>query len=167
MKNEIEHKYLISMPDRNELTEKDGCKVWDIEQIYLTADPELTRRIRRVVCDGVTTCYKTFKHRLNDLSCIEDEGIIPEQEYLGYKQEADPELKPILKTRYRIPYKDQLLEIDIYPFWTDRAVLEIEVDSEEEPVFIPDWIHVLKEVTSDRRYKNHFLAREIPYDEFG
>ena len=161
---EIERKYLIVMPDADFLRARPGCAVWEIEQIYLTAQPGTTRRVRRVTEAGETRFYKTFKRRRTALTAEEDEGQISAEAYEAYLLESDPALKPILKTRYRIPFEGQTLEFDLYPFWTDRAVLEIELEREDQPVRIPEWVRVLKEVTADYRYKNVSLARETPMD---
>lgn len=162
---EIEKKYLIAMPDEAFLRSFEGCEVWDIEQIYLTSAPETTRRIRRVIENGEARYYKTFKRKISAMAAEEDEGLISREEYEAYRAERSPELKPILKTRCRVPYAGQTLEFDLYPFWTDRAVLEIELEREDQPTFIPEWVSVLKDVTEDYRYKNAALAREIPMDE--
>lgn len=162
---EIEKKYLIARMDPAELLGKSGCAVWEIEQIYLSAEPGTTRRIRRVVENGETRYYKTFKRRLSAMSAEEDEGLISRADYESYLKEANPNQRPILKTRYRIPYEGQILEFDLYPFWSDRAVMEIELESEEQPVYIPDWVRVLRDVTGDRRYSNFALALEIPMDD--
>lgn len=162
---EIERKYLIAMPDAEMLKHCEGCGVWEIEQVYLTAQPGQTRRVRRVTEGGETRWYKTFKTRLSDMTAQEDEGQISGEEYAQFLAQANPDLKPILKTRYRVPHEGQVLEFDLYPFWTDRAVLEIELESESEPPMIPDWVHVIREVTSDFRYKNVSLAANVPMDE--
>lgn len=161
---EIERKFLIAMPDAALLRAQNGCAVWKIEQIYLTAQPGETRRIRRVTESGETRYFKTFKRRLTDLSAEEDEGPISQEEYETHRRAADPDRHPVLKTRYRIPYEGQTLEVDIYPFWSDRAILEIELESESQPVHIPDWLRILKEVTADHRYKNVSLAQSVPTD---
>ena len=163
--HEIEMKYLIAMPDEAMLAQMDGCKVWEIEQIYLTAEPGTTRRVRRVLEDGEERYYKTFKRRISVLTAQEDEGLISREVYEAYCTERNPQLNVILKKRYRIPFAGQTLEFDIYPFWTDRAVLEIELESEEQQTVIPEWVRVLKDVTADFRYKNVALANEIPMDE--
>ena len=54
--------------------------------------------------------------------------------------------------------------MDIYPFWQDRAILEVEVRGEEETVLLPRGLHVIREVSADKRYKNVNLAKEIPTD---
>lgn len=161
---EIERKYLIAMPDAAFLAAQPGCAVWTIEQVYLTAQPGETRRVRSVVENGEVRCYKTFKVRINAMVAEEDEGLISRQEYEAFLREADPEKKPILKTRYRVPYEGQLLEFDLYPFWQDRAVMEIELESEDQPAMIPQWVKVIREVTEDFRYKNVSLAKEVPMD---
>lgn len=162
---EIERKYLIAMPDAAFLAAQPGCEVWEIEQIYLTARPGETRRVRRVTEGGATRCYKTFKVRINSLTAAENEGLISRGEYEAFLQEAAPGLRPILKTRYRVPYAGQVLEFDLYPFWQDRAVMEIELESEAQAAVIPDWVKVVREVTGDFRYKNVRLAAEVPMDE--
>lgn len=162
---EIERKYLIAMPDTVALAARPGCAVWEIEQVYLISGKGITRRIRRVVENGEVRWYKTFKRRVTALTAEEDEGRISREEYEGYLAEANPLLRPVVKMRYRAPYEGQLLEFDIYPFWTDRAVMEIELEREDQPVHIPDWVRVLKEVTDDVRYKNYALARSVPMDE--
>ena len=44
-------------------------------------------------------------------------------------------------------------------------MLEIELESEEEAAMIPEWVRVIREVTSDFRYKNVSLAARVPMDE--
>lgn len=161
---EIERKYLLHMPDVPALRAMDGCQVWKIEQIYLLSAPGVTRRIRRVVEKGETRYYRTEKRRLSALSSDEREAQIDAAEYGELRLEADPALKVIEKTRLRIPFEGQVLEIDLYPFWQDRAILEIELAREDDPVYIPEWLRVAREVTDDKRYKNVRLAASVPQD---
>ena len=163
--NEIEIKYLIALPDAAFLRAQPGCEIWEIEQIYLTAEPGTTRRIRRVVENGETRYYRTFKRPVSVLTSDEDEGQISREAYEAYRAEADPEKQPILKTRSRVPHAGQVLEFDLYPFWSDRAVMEIELESEAQQPIVPGWVKVLKDVTADYRYKNSQLAKMIPMDE--
>lgn len=41
--------------------------------------------------------------------------------------DADPTRRPIRKDRYCLTDGNQYFEIDVYPFWTDKAV-DVEVD---------------------------------------
>ena len=159
---EIERKYLIRYPDEALLASQPGAVKWEIEQVYLTSEPGETRRVRRVQVNGETHCYKTFKRRVTGMTAQEDEGEIDEAAYEALLSEADPIRRAILKTRYRIPWQGFLLEFDLYPFWKKQAVLEIELESEWQTPAIPDWVSVIRDVSSDFAYKNSQLAFTIP-----
>lgn len=161
---ECERKFLIAYPDTERLRML-GAKASLIEQTYLAAEKGATARVRRRVTDGVTKLYHTVKRRLTALSATEEEREITEREYEELLKTADPTRSPILKTRYVLPYEGHLLEIDVYPFWKRQAVLEIELASEEEDFSIPDFIAVLREVTSDVAYKNVSLSKVVPKED--
>ena len=73
--------------------------------------------------------------------------------------EADTTKRQIRKTRYCLTYDNQYFEIDIYPFWTDKAIAEIELSDEDAVIVFPKQIKVIKEVTDDDSYKNASLAQ--------
>ena len=163
---EIERKYLIRMPDVRQLEAMPGCEVWEITQTYLHDGADgSTHRVRSIRTEKDIHYVHTVKHRLSDLSHDEWEVEIPRAEYGQLLEQANPALQPIRKFRYRIPNGSQLLEIDIYSFWQDRATLEVELKSEDEQVVLPGWIKIVREVTGERAYKNRFLAEEVPMDE--
>ena len=163
---EIERKYLIRYPDIKTLQAQKGVEQWEIVQIYLTVSgPGETRRIRQVVSGGEIKYYKTFKKHLTDLTNEEDEGEIDQLEYIHLCQEQQPGCKPVGKTRYRIPYEGHILEFDIYPFWNDRAILEIELEREDEGAAIPDYVQIIRDVSADPAYKNRSLAENVVYEE--
>lgn len=163
---EIERKYLIRMPDAAQLARQPGCVVWQIEQVYLTDGPEdQTRRVRKVTCDGETRCYRTFKRHVSALTSEEDEGEISPETYAALLAERDAQRMTIQKTRYRIPHGGHVVEIDVYPFWIDRAIMEIELESETEAFDIPDYIRVVRDVTIEKQYKNQQLAMRVPVEE--
>ena len=162
---EIEKKYLIRMPDAARLAAQPGAVKWEIVQTYLTAAPGETRRIRKVVTDGEARYFRTFKQRVTGMTAREDEGEIDRAAYEAYAREAAPDAMPIFKTRYRVPFGGHLLEFDLYPFWRKQAVLEVELEREDEPHAIPDWVEILRDVSDDYAYKNSALARAIPKEE--
>ncbi len=163
---EIERKYLIRYPDIKTLQTQKGVEQWEIVQIYLTVSgPGETRRIRQVVSGGEIKYYKTFKKHLTSLTNEEDEGEIDQLEYIHLCQEQQPGCKPVGKTRYRIPYEGHILEFDIYPFWNDRAILEIELEREDEGAAIPDYVQIIRDVSADPAYKNRSLAENVIYEE--
>ena len=51
-------------------------------------------------------------------------------------------------------YENQYFEIDIYPFWNDKAIVEIELSDENTQIAFPPFLKVIKEVTDDNNYKN-------------
>ena len=77
----------------------------------------------------------------------------------------DPDLNVIKKTRWCIKEGELVLEIDVFPFWTDRAFLEIELENEEQEINIPSYVKIIKEVTKDKRYTNRALAKKIPNED--
>ena len=93
------------------------------------------------------------------------EEEISRETYDRLLADADPALNAIEKRRYRIPYAGQLLEIDLYSFWSDRATLEVELRREDQAVELPEWIELIREVTGERAYKNRYLAEAIPMEE--
>ena len=159
---EIEYKYLISYPDISILTAQDSCRVAEVEQIYLNLDTSMNSRVRRWEEQDTVHYYLTKKKRVSAQTAEEHETEISKEEFDQLLIYTDPARSPIIKTRYIIPYKDHILEIDIYPFWKKQAVLEIEVSEENEAVDIPPYLNVLKDVTADKKYKNHSLAKQVP-----
>lgn len=160
---EIERKWLIRRPDEAELSAMAaaaGGSVSRIVQTYLTAEKGVSRRVRARTAGGITTYTCTAKRRLNAMTAQEDERIISPEEYHALLKDADPACRPIEKTRFCIPYGGRTLEIDLYPFWSERAVLEIELPSPDAPFSLPPELTVLAEVTGNRAYSNHSLARD-------
>ena len=72
--------------------------------------------------------------------------------------ETDPALHAIRKTRYCLTWEEQYFEIDVYPFWDDKAIVELELSDENALIRFPKELKVIREVTDDAAYKNHSLA---------
>ena len=162
MHYEIERKYLIAMPEEASLAALPGAEKLHIRQCYL---PDNGGRLREVQQNGETTYIFTQKRRINDVTREETERVLSPEEYRALFAQRDTTYSVIEKTRWRIPWQRLTAEVDIFPFWPDLAYLEFELPEENVPVPIPPWLHVIREVTHDRRYTNRALAREIPTDE--
>ncbi len=161
---EIERKFLIRYPSKEVLDAIPARDRSAIVQTYLESEPGVTRRVRmRSYSDG-TKYYKTEKIRRTALTCDEFEGEISEKEYTELLLNADKSRRPVKKERLLLRSGNHIFEIDIYPFWCDRAVMEVELSSEEETFTVPAGIEIIKEVSDDKRYKNAALAKEIPND---
>ena len=114
--------------------------------------------------NGNLKFIKTTKQRISTLSCYEQESEISAEQYENELRNADSKRSTVIKTRYAFPFASHTVEIDVYPFWNDRAILEIEMSSENEGIEIPDFLDIIKEVSLDNRYKNTNLAISIPFD---
>ena len=158
---EIERKYLIGYPDLAYLESLPNCRRTDIEQVYLESADGRKRRIRKRAEGDYCAYYLTEKRRITAVTTEEIECRITAEEYQSLLAEAAPGLHPIVKSRWCLLWDNQYFEIDVYPFWQDRAVMEIELKSEDEIVRLPDFINVIREVTDDMAYKNSSLAKTM------
>ena len=159
---EIERKFLIAYPDLDYMASLPNCRKVDIRQTYLKEQNDEHVRVRARGEAGSYTYFKTTKRTLTDMTRIEVEQRLTEEEYNLLLLDADPERRPIEKTRWCLTWDQQYFEIDVFPFWDDKAFLEIELKSEADEVRLPPWIKVIREVTGDRRYNNSSLAKELP-----
>ena len=160
MQIELEKKFLIRYPKLNLIMKNYKTTKYEIEQIYLVSD-EGSRRIRCRKEGGNSIYIETIKVRINGSKCYEYEREMTAEEYEALKKEADPERAPIIKDRYCFGYKNKLMELDVYPFWEDKAILEIELESEEDEYHIPPEITVIKDVSNVKKYKNAQLAKAL------
>lgn len=155
---EIERKYLIEYPDVKWLESLPHCRRVEIIQTYLKSGKGEETRVRQRGADGHYVYYRTTKRAISGLRRVETESRLSEKEYLRLLMDADPTKRPIRKDRYCLMHEGQYFEIDVYPFWTDKAILEIELSEEEQEIHIPKEIRVIREVTEDENYKNAALA---------
>ena len=145
---EIERKWLIRRPDETKLSAmaaETGGSVSYIIQTYLAAEKGISRRVRARTVNGSTTYTCTAKRRLGPMTAEEDERIISSEEYAALLKDTDPACRPIEKTRFCIPFEGR--------------TLEIELPSPDAPFTLPPELTVLAEVTGNRAYSNHSLAR--------
>lgn len=159
---EIERKFLIAYPDLAWLERQPNCRKVDIMQTYLLPEDGDEVRVRQRGENGSYIYFKTRKRRISDAVRLEVEEQLSQDRYLQLLMDADPARQPIRKTRYCLIYDSQYFEIDVYPFWTDRAILEIELREEDAEIRFPPELTILREVTDDDRYRNSALARSIP-----
>lgn len=162
---ETERRYLIAYPRVETLLSMPGVQIWHIVQTYLCAEKEVTARVRRVEENGCVRYIHTEKRRISSISSYETERELNEKEYEQLLKTADRRLRPVQKTRYRIPYGELFWEIDVYPFWHDRAILEIELPTEDIQPPLPAWITVLREISGEKKYANRALAETVPTEK--
>lgn len=157
---EIEYKFLIEMPDLKVISAQPQFRKKKLCQLYLQL-PEYRCRIRKTEEKGKLTFCKTFKQDVTSLTRIEIEETITEAEFNELSAYIARGTAPIEKTRYTFSYDGYTLELDVFPFWSDLAFLEIEVESEDVTPPLPPFIKVIKDVSDDKSFRNSTLARRI------
>ena len=115
------------------------------------------RRIRQQKNGEDYLYFYTEKHTMEDGARWVTEKPISEKAYIRYLMEGDSSLHSVRKTKYRFHYAGRAMEIDVYPFSGERAVLFVYGSGHENAV-LPEEIRVLRDVTGDLDYKNRRLA---------
>ena len=153
---EIERKFLIR---QTEEMISACCEEISIVQTYLErSDSDLQRRVRSWTKDGSTRYFYTEKRFISPSVREENEREISLEEYISLLSEADRELRPIIKTRRLLSYKNQDFEIDSYPFSSELATMELELSHESQEIIFPPFVEIIKEVTGNSAYSNANLA---------
>ena len=155
---EIERKFLIEYPDTAALEALPNCKRVEIIQTYLRSEADEEVRIRQRGSGASFLYYETRKRYISGSKRIEIERRLSKEEYLSKLMDADVTRHPIRKTRYCLTSGSRYFEIDVYPFWDDKAIMEIELLNEDDEVIFPEQIKVIREVTDDPEYRNSALA---------
>ena len=155
---EIERKYLIQYPDLKWLESIPNCQRIEIIQTYLVSKEDEEIRVRQRGINGNYTYFQTTKKNVSGMKRVEVERRLSKDEYLTLLMDADPAKRQIRKTRYCLTYENQYFEIDVYPFWKDKAIMEIELSDENIDIVFPKELQIIKEVTEDEKYKNASIA---------
>lgn len=157
---EIERKFLIKYPDIAFLNSLKCCRKIPITQAYLTTLDEGYFRIRKRGEGSDAVYIKTVKKTISDIKRIEIENYISKSEYNAYLEQTQYVTGIISKDRYCIVDGSTYYELDVYPFWDDKATIEIELISENQPYKLPAFVKLIREVTFERDYRNLALAQK-------
>ncbi len=153
---EIERKFLVEFPDIEKLDVK---RKISIIQTYLhRGKDDSQRRVRRLEENGKVFYTYTEKVFISPTTRKETEYEISCEDYEKLLNDADKELTPVDKVRFCFNYRNQLFELDTYPFSDKLAVMELELNFPEQVIDFPDSVRVIKDVTADSRYSNAALS---------
>lgn len=155
---EIERKFLVARPNPDLLRQLPFCRKIPITQAYLNTPEEGKFRVRKRGLGEEALYIKTVKHKISDLRRIEIETAITAEEYAAYLNNRACVEGIIGKDRYCFVWQSQYFELDIYPFWADRATLELELTDEQQPYTLPDFLSVIRDVSAEKQYRNKYLA---------
>lgn len=153
MGKEIERKFLVDIDKIRPLL----VNGTEYKQGYMTDTIEPTIRARVAGDKG----FLTVKGK-ND-GCVRDEF-----EYEIPKADAEEMLNKycphvISKTRYCIPYMENIWEVDVFKGSHGMVVAEVEIDNPNVFLHMPEWITY--EVTNDPAYYNSNIAKKEQSDE--
>ncbi len=155
---ETERKFIIEKPSLSILALQEGYFSAEIKQSYLETDKNETRRVREYIRDNTPKYFETTKRRISPISAVEAEREIGKAEYEALLKELKKGSRTITKTRHSFPYRERIIEIDVYPEWKKHAIMEIELADEREEINVPDFIKIHQEVSGKREYSNASLA---------
>ena len=151
-------KYLIAMPDVDTLVTKYGAIATEMMQTYLAGvTPLAERRVRQQRSGTEYLYFYTEKRVGEDGKRWVTERPISEKEYIRYLMESDLTLRAVRKTKYRFQYAGRPMEIDVYPFSAEKAIL-FAYGAGHDGAALPEELEVLRDVTDDADYKNRRLA---------
>ena len=156
---EVERKFLIQKPNLRKLEQLPACTRVNIVQTYLKSAADEEVRVRQRGSDRHFIYFKTIKRAVSRGKRVEVETRLNQEEYLQHLMQADPQYRQIQKTRYCLSRNGTYYEIDIYPQLDDRAILEVELRDEHQPVSIPKMFKVIREVTGEEAYLNRNIAK--------
>lgn len=154
-------KFLIDYPNIAELRAMPNCERVDIIQTYLKSPSGKEIRIRQRGKDGHYIYFQKMERDPSGKEKIEIERRLDKDEYLKMLMDADTSMKQIRKTRYCLAYGIQYAEVDVFPFWTDKAILSVAIRDENDPIVIPENFNVIKEITGNPEYRNIAMAARI------
>lgn len=155
---EIERKYLIELPDEEWLEAACEGRRTEITQTYLVSADGGEARVRKRGSEDKYVYYHTVKYKGSALARTEIEREISAAEYEELLRQADPDCRPLRKTRYCLDHDGHCFEIDVYPFMSGQATMEVELSGEEEAFSLPGEITVIREITGEREYSSRYMA---------
>jgi predicted ATPase/CYTH domain-containing protein len=158
---EIFKKYLVEINDEiiEKVKSETNVSYVHILQHYLKSPEGIEKRIRRREKDGNTIFYYSEATQLTPNTRIKRDRIISEKQYTDYSVEINHQLNIVDKERYGFIEKSRFFKLDIFAFDKTKALLSVQIPSENEEVIIPEYFNVIKDVTDDINYKNYYLAK--------
>lgn len=158
---EIFKKYLVEINDEviEKVKSETNVSYVHILQHYLNSPEGIEKRIRKREKDGNTIYYYSEATQLTPNTRIKRDRILSERQYNDFSADINRDLNIVDKERYGFIENNRFFKLDIFSFDKTKALLSVQIPSEQEKVVIPDYFNVLKEVTDDVNYKNYYLAK--------
>lgn len=156
----MQEKYLVRQIDMSGLPEHQRL---DIEQIYLrTKEKGAEIRIRRRGQDGMSFYFLARTRKAGDNRPVEEEELVPEQEYTSLMRLKDRGTQVLSKDRICFLWNNKYFEVDVYNGkHKGLVVLLAESPGPGSNGFsdFPPFITIGKRITDDPRYGDRNLAK--------
>lgn len=157
----MKRKFLIEYPDPELLRSLPNVERVEIIQTYLKSASGKEIRIRQRGKGGHYIYFQKMERDANGIEKVETERRLDKDEYLKMLMDADTSMRQIRKTRYCFAQGIQYGEVDIFPFWKDKAILLIAINDKDTTLHIPEGFKVIEEITDNPEYRNIALAARI------
>ena len=108
---------------------------------------------------------KNFYYNVNKSGKNKFKKTTSADEYINKLEDENNRFYHIYKDRYYYEYDSRCIKIDVFPFWDDKAILEVDLLNERENVKLPKNIKVIEDVTDNINYKNYYLAEKYSNKE--
>ncbi|MBO7697478.1 MAG: hypothetical protein J6S38_00425, partial [Erysipelotrichaceae bacterium] len=130
---------------------------------YLRPENGHERRIRmRKTGDVVMYSYSDAKY-LSTNERIKTDSVLTERQYNEYFMQVDKNLNVLDKMRYSFIDDDSFYKVEVFDFDKTKGILAVDVPLDGSEIKIPDYIHVIRDVTDDVNFKNYYLASSQKY----
>jgi CYTH domain-containing protein len=166
-KIERERRFLVKFPKSWEALSEMLDNLIDVKRISQTylkpKGDEPAARVRKSI-EGLTGETKTVydynqKKPVETGTEKETEYEISEKKYNESLKDPYPGKGEVEKTRFVFKYNDQVFELDVFkgPL-QGLAILEIELKNIDNPIELPPFLEIIKEVTKEKQFNNFSLA---------
>lgn len=152
----VEKKYLISMPDVEQLIKNKQCRKVHVKQHYII--DETRQEKEKIVLRRENN--KNFYYKVVKKNKVKYSNSITADKYINKLEDENKKFYHIHKDRYYYIFDSRCIKIDVFPFWKDKAILEVDVLNDRENIKFPKFVHIIEDVTDNEAYKNYYLAEE-------
>ena len=159
---DIKRKFLADFVDPHQIAKIPGVKKTEILQTYLHSDsPDSEIRLRMIKSGKHYNYIQIVKQRIEEDAYIERERVINAKEYIALLRYEDLNMYSLYKARYTFNYKGQHTEVEYIANWSDKIMVKVKINDNQEELKFPEQIHITKEVTDDPNYKNRKISQEV------
>lgn len=149
-------RFLVKMPSQEFLASIPKNKRIEVVQTYLTVTNNVSEiRLRERGVGGARYYYQTMKRKNEKGESIEIEKRLSVEEYQELLWCEDTSRPKVRKTRYVIETQSCFFDLDVYPYWEDKAILEVSLGPQSGPISaFPKEIEIIQEITDDKDFDN-------------